>query len=144
MNSTIKVSYSLLVMAIAIGVIAFMKKEDKTFIKEGHITRNEISITDGKMTPEVLLALGRLSDPQISPDGKKIIYGVSYTSVPENKSNRNLFICNIDGSDNHQLTTSGRSIGNARWSDDGKHVAFTKGGQIWIADLKKKKAGGHW
>ena len=88
MNSTIKVSYSLLVMAIAIGVIAFMKKEDKTFIKEGHIARNEISITDGKMTPEVLLALGRLSDPQVSPDGKKIIYGVSYTSVPENKSNR--------------------------------------------------------
>jgi hypothetical protein len=106
-----KISCSLLVTAVAIGIIAFMKKEDKTFSKEGHIARNEISVTDGKMTPEVLLALGRLSDPQVSPDGKKIIYGVSYTSVAENRSNRNLYICNIDGSDNQILTTSGKSIG---------------------------------
>ena len=142
MKTTMKVSYALLLVAIAIGIIAFMKKEDTSFNKEGHIGRSEISIADGKMTPEVLLALGRLSDPRVSPDGKKIIYGVSYTSVPENRTNRNLYICNIDGSDNQLLTKSGKSIGNARWSADGKHIVFTKGGQIWVADLKIKK--GQW
>jgi Tol biopolymer transport system component len=40
------------------------------------------------------------------------------------------------------LTKSGKSIGNARWSADGRQVAFTKGGQIWVADLKQKK--GQW
>ena len=137
-----KVSCSVLLVAIAIGIIAFMKKEDTSISKEGFIGRSEISIADGKMTPEVILALGRLSDPQVSPDGTKIIYGVSYTSVPENRSNRNLYICNIDGSENQLLTASGKSIGNARWSADGKHIAFTKGGQIWVADLKMKK--GQW
>ena len=34
-----------------------------------YIGPSQIEITDGVMTPETLLALGRLSDPQLSPDG---------------------------------------------------------------------------
>jgi dipeptidyl aminopeptidase/acylaminoacyl peptidase len=55
---------------------------------------------------------------------------------------RNLFICNLDGSDSQQLTTSGKSINNARWSSDGKHVAFLMGGQIWTAGISNE--GGSW
>ena len=78
----------------------------------------EITITDGKMTPEVLLSFGRLSDPQLSPDGKYILYGVSYTSIADNRSCRNIFVCNSDGSGKVQLTKDGKSISNARWSSD--------------------------
>ena len=127
---------------IAIGILMFMKKEKVEFSSEGYIGRSEIVIEDGKMGPEALLALGRMSDPQVSPDGKHILYGVSYTSVEENRSVRNLFICKLDGSDNQQLTTSGKSINNARWSSDGKHVAFLMGGQIWTAGISNE--GGSW
>ncbi len=103
---------------------------------EGYIGKSEIEVVDGHMSPEVLLSFGRLSDPQVSPDGTKILYGVSYTSIEDNRSVRNLFICNLDGSDNQQLTKSGKSINNARWLADGKHVAFLMGGQIWTAEVK--------
>ncbi len=126
--------------AIAAGIIVMMKNEKNELPAEGYIGRSEIVIEDGKMTPEALLAFGRLSDPQVSPDGKYILYGVSYTSTTENRSVRNLFICNIDGTDNQQLTFSGKSVGNARWSNDGTAIAFTMGGQIWTAGIDPEKA----
>ena len=122
--------------AIAIGLFIFMKQDKTELSSEGYIGKSGIVIEDGKMSPEALLAFGRMSDPQVSPDGKHILYGVSYTSVEENRSVRNLFICNLDGSDNHQVTASGKSVSNARWSNDGKKIAFLCGGQIWTADVK--------
>ena len=122
--------------AIAIGLFIFMKQDKTELSSEGYIGKSGIVIEDGKMSPEALLAFGRMSDPQVSPDGKHILYGVSYTSVEDNRSVRNLFICNLDGSDNHQITASGKSVSNARWSNDGKKIAFLCGGQIWTADVK--------
>ena len=131
----------LLLAALAVGVITLMKKSQTTQ-EEGFIGKSGIVVEDGHMTPEVLLAFGRISDPQVSPDGKYILYGVSYTSVEDNRSVRNLYICNLDGSDNQLLTQSGKSIANARWSCDGKHIAYLKGGQIWTAGISMKK--GKW
>jgi len=98
-----------------------------------YIGPSEIQITDGVMTPEVLLSFGRLSDPQLSPDGSKILYGVSYIDIDQNRSCRNLYICNVDGSEKVQLTKDGKSISNARWSNDGKEIFFLQGGQIYKA-----------
>ena len=131
----------LLLAALAVGVITLMKRSQTTQ-EEGFIGKSGIVVEDGHMTPEVLLAFGRLSDPQVSPDGKYILYGVSYTSVEDNRSVRNLYICNLDGSDNQLLTQSGKSIANARWSSDGKHIAYLRGGQIWTAGISMKK--GKW
>ncbi|MCQ2142322.1 MAG: prolyl oligopeptidase family serine peptidase, partial [Bacteroidales bacterium] len=107
---------------IGYGCGWFYKNVMKKGANEGgqYIGQSDIKIADGVMTPETLLAFGRLSDPQLSPDGKKILYGVSYTSIAENRSCRNLFICNLDGSDKVQLTMSPKSISNARWSLDGQ------------------------
>ncbi len=142
MKTTGKIVSFAVLAAIAIGILLFMKKEDKIGLsEEGYIGKSEIVIEDGKMGPEALLAFGRMSDPQVSPDGEYILYGVSYTSVPENRSVRNLFICRLDGSDNRQLTTSGKSISNARWSADGKHIAFLLGGQIWTGEISRNGKG---
>ena len=135
MKTSGRIASFCILAALAIGIIIFMKKGEDTINSEGYIGRSDISITDGHMTPEALLAFGRLSDPQVSPDGSKVLYGVSYTSANENRSVRNLFICNLDGSDNQQLTKSGKSISNARWSSDGKSIAFIMGGQIWTAGI---------
>ena len=133
----------LLVLAgIAIGIIMIMGKNKNTFTSEGYIGQNDIVIEDGKMTPEALLAFGRLSDPQVSPDGEHVLYGVSYTSTKDNRSCRNLFICKKDGSERQQITESGKSISNARWINNGKGLAFILSGQIWTADIKEKN--GTW
>lgn len=100
-----------------------------------------LSIPDGKMTPEVLLSLGRLSDPQLSPDGTTILYGVSYTSIADNRSCRNLYVCKVDRSEPTQLTSDGASISAARWSYDGKTIYFLQGAQLWKAAYSDGKLG---
>lgn len=107
----------------------------------GYIAPADMEIENGVMTPEVLLSLGRLSDPQLSPDGTRILYGVSYTSIADNRSCRNLFVCNTDGSGKVQLTRYASSVSNARWSNDGKTLFFIQGGQIWQAPYKGGKLG---
>ena len=93
-------------MAISALLAMTCTSEEKS---ADYIGPSQIEIKDGKMTPEALLAFGRLSDPQLSPDGKHILYGVSYTSIEENRSCRNLFIINADGTEPRQLTKDGKS-----------------------------------
>ena len=109
------------------------KNQDK-----GYIGKPETEITDGTMSPETLLAFGRISDPQVSPDGETIMYGVSYTSIEYNRSCNNLYLCGTDGSGRRQLTRSGKGFSNARWSNDGKGIYFLQDGQIMYAGLKGK------
>ena len=89
-----------------------------------YIGRHEMTISDGKVSPEVLMAFGRLSDVQVSPDQNKILYGVGYYSVAQNKSNRELFVMNADGSDNQQITATLKGESGARWVKNGKKIAF--------------------
>ena len=107
----------------------------------GYIPKPEAAVEDGKMNPEVLLSFGRISDPQISPDGSLILYNVSYTSVEENKSCGNLYVCRPDGSWKQQLTASASSISNARWCDGGRRLMFLREGQIWTAEIRHVKDG---
>ena len=131
----------LVLAGIAVGIVMIMGKNKNSFTSEGYIGQSDIVIENGHMTPEALLAFGRLSDPQMSPDGEYILYGVSYTSTSDNRSCRNLFICRKDGSDRQQITKSGKSLSNARWINGGKGLAFIMGGQIWTANLKQGKDG---
>ena len=70
---------------------------------------------------------------------KSILYGVSYTSVEDNRSCRNLFVCSLDGTDKIQLTREGHSVSNARWLGDASGIMFIQDGQIWKASLNKKR-----
>ena len=82
------------------------------------------SIKADHLTPELLQELGKISDLQASPDGTKVLYGVGYTSVKDNKSNRELFVMNADGTDNHAITHTALSEQNAVWSKDGSKIFF--------------------
>jgi len=109
-----------------------------------YIGPSEITVTDGHMTPEVLLSLGRLSDPQLSPDGRWILYGVSYTSITENRSCRNLFVQEVlaDGfGEKIQLTRDGKSISNARWCPSSDAIYFLQGSQLYRAPFSGGKLG---
>ena len=75
-------------------------------------------------TEEALQALGRVSSPALSPDKKKILYGISYESVEENRSNNDLYIMNIDGSENTRITKTPKSESNAVWIENGNKIAF--------------------
>ena len=106
---------------------------------EAVIEKSTITVVDGKFTPEIMHLLGKVSDPQVSPDGTKILYGVTYTDIEMNKGMRQLFVINIDGTDNRQITHFPKSSNNARWIDNST-VAFLKGGQIYVKNIEKEKA----
>ena len=63
------------------------------------IQRSDIKIEGKRMTPEALWAMGRIGSMAVSPDEKQIAYTVSYYSVPQNKSNSEVFVMNADGSE---------------------------------------------
>ena len=51
-------------------------------IRDSIIGKQEITIKDGRLTPEALWTMGRIGSLSISPDGKKIAYtAVSYTHL---------------------------------------------------------------
>lgn len=106
------------------------KEENAPLIGKSHI-----KVPAGVMTPEVLHSFGRVSDVQVSPDKKKILYGVTYVSIEQNKTNRELFVMNIDGSDNKQITQTPKSENSAVWVKDGSRIAFLSSesgsSQIW-------------
>ena len=108
---------------------------------QGYIGAPEIQVGDGTLTPEIMLSLGRVSDPQLSPDKTMILYGVSYTSIEQNASCRNLFVCGVDGSGRKQLTKFGKSVSCARWGKDGDEIFFIREAQIWKAPFKSGKMG---
>lgn len=104
------------------------------------IGRAEINVPDGRMTPEVLYSMARVSDVKLSPDGTKVLYGVTFISIEQNKGNRELFVVNTDGSNKKQITHTPYSEQNAVWINGGKEIAFLSGeegsSQIWIMDAE--------
>lgn len=75
-------------------------------------------------------------DPQISPDGKRVVYVRRFADIMADRRRSNLWIVNFDGSGHRPLTTGNYSDESPRWSPDGSQLAFIsdRGGetaQIW-------------
>lgn len=85
---------------------------------------------------EDIFELQLAADPQISPDGKRIVYVRRFADIMADRRRSNLWVVNFDGSGHRPLTTGHHSDESPRWSPDGSQVAFVsdRGGepsQIW-------------
>lgn len=101
------------------------------------IDRPDFKSATGIFDIDALEALGRVSEPRVSPDGKRVLFGVSYENVPQNKSNRDLYVMNIDGTGVTRITKTAQSENSAVWIDNGTRIAFVyaeKGSspQLWV------------
>ena len=95
------------------------------------IGKTDVEIKDGRMSAEVLHLLGQVSGVSVSPDGKTVLYGVSYADISLNKRNRELFTVNIDGNNRKQITSTPKSEGEAQWIKNGEKIAFIYDSQLW-------------
>ena len=92
---------------------------------------NNLNLQSDLMTPEALWGMGRIGASSASPDGKQIVYQVSYYSVEQNKSHTMLFVQNVNGKNRVQITQDTKNESDAVWIEGGRKIAFLRGGEIW-------------
>jgi dipeptidyl aminopeptidase/acylaminoacyl peptidase len=89
------------------------------------------------MTPEDVIALKQVSDPQVSPDGRYIAYVVTTADMKEDAADPDIWLVPTTKGEPVRLTTSNKRDTEARWSPDSQRLAFISNrddnkGQIFL------------
>lgn len=92
----------------------------------------------GGLGLEQLAMMERVSDPRLSPDGKRVLYGVRTTDWAGNRGVNSLWVVDVGGGEARRLPISEGGASSGRWSADGQSIYFLspRGGssQVWRAD----------
>jgi acylaminoacyl-peptidase len=96
------------------------------------LARGETSVKP--LIPKDLFDFQFATDPQISPDGKQIVYVRMFADIMTDQRYANLWIIDADGSHHRPLTSGNQSDSSPRWSPDGGRLAYisTQGGSAQI------------
>ncbi len=87
------------------------------------------------LTFEDLFGMKRVSDPQVSPDGKTLVFTMTEKDVEGNSSSTHIYSVPMSGGSPRQLTNGPTSESQPRWSPDGSRLYFVSGreggAQVW-------------
>ena len=121
---------------IAIALLTLIcgcKKQEQT--DTNVIGKPEIQVQDGRFTPEVMWALGKMGEKAVSPDGKQIAYTVTYYDMEQNKGNAEIYLIPTEGGKADRLTTTNTSEFNLVWQDD-ETLLFCRDNDIIAMSMK--------
>jgi dipeptidyl aminopeptidase/acylaminoacyl peptidase len=113
------------------------------------------------LTVEDMWRMARVSEPAISPDGKKVAFTVTYYSMKKNKGWSRIYLDSVHEAVQAKPFTNpgGAKDFHARWSPDGQTIAFlstrsglpqiwaipTAGGEAWqVTDFPTGVGGFEW
>jgi dipeptidyl aminopeptidase/acylaminoacyl peptidase len=84
-------------------------------------------------------AMKRISDPQLSPDGKSVLFTLRTNDLEANKGLNDLWLVGADGTALRQLTSHPAADTSGRWSADGRWIWFVSSrsgsSQIWTMPI---------
>ena len=86
-----------------------------------------------------MVAMDRISDPRVSPDGKLVAFVVRTSDLQANKGRNDLWLADVGGKSTRKLTTHEANDTSPRWAPDGKTLYFlsARSGsqQVWRLSL---------
>lgn len=90
------------------------------------------------------VALKTVGDPQLSPDGQRVAYTITTTSLTDNRGVSKIWFADLNSGRTSQLTSGPGSDRSPRWAPDGKSVIFISsrdgGPQLWRLSLEGGEA----
>ncbi|HJX83909.1 MAG TPA: S9 family peptidase [Candidatus Angelobacter sp.] len=90
-------------------------------------------------TFEDMMALKRVGDPVISPDGRWVMFSAVDVDLKVNKKTSHLWIVPFAGGEARQITSDAAGESRGRWSPDGRKFLFVSGrdgsSQVWVGDF---------
>jgi dipeptidyl aminopeptidase/acylaminoacyl peptidase len=99
-------------------------------LADHHTEKHPFSVHD-------MLAMDRISDPQVSPDGEWVAYNVRTTDLEANRGRTDIWLSRTDGSQTKRLTSDPAGDWNPRWCMNGTlfFLSSRSGSvQIWNID----------
>ncbi|MDX1983871.1 MAG: S9 family peptidase [Bryobacteraceae bacterium] len=107
----------------------------------GQATPPDVSPVSAKKQPfdvQALMKIGRISEPQISPDGKLVAFTLQTIDLDRNTKPKQIYVVSTEGGSPRQITREGTANERPRWSPDSKRIAFISNrsgaSQVWMMD----------
>ena len=92
-------------------------------------------VEPGRLTPEKLWLMGRVSEPVLSPDGKQIVYTITYTDIAADKNYSDVYVQSLDEMYGHRVTSTSENEYQVGWTPDGSRITYlaarSKDAQVW-------------
>ena len=92
--------------------------------------------TGQRFEPIDVFHLEYASDPQMAPDGRRVVYVRNGFDIQKDRRRSQLWIVSADGSDPYALTAGAANASSPRWSPDGTRLAYLASEegstQIWL------------
>ncbi len=120
-----------------------IQKESATSTSTENYIPETPELSSDIMTPEVLWSFGRLGVAEVSPDGKTVLYTVTYYNIEENKSYRDIYTILVSGGEAINITNSGAKEFSALWRPDGKKIGYLSGvsGSVQLWEMNADGSG---
>ncbi|MDQ2948339.1 MAG: S9 family peptidase, partial [Acidobacteriota bacterium] len=85
---------------------------------------------------QAMLKISRISEPQISPDGKQIAFTVQTVDLDQNTKPKQIYVMTVEGGTLLAVTSQGSQNERPRWAPDSHRIAFISNrsgsSQVWI------------
>lgn len=85
---------------------------------------------------QAMMKIARISEPQLSPDGKTVAFTVQTIDLDKNTKPKQIYIVPTFGGTAQQITFQGTDNERPEWSHDSRHIVFisNRGGsnQVWM------------